>query len=203
MAELATSLVVAPVVSLLKKKVVSLLTDQYKVMEGMEKNYDTLKLRLEAIEAVIVDAEKQGPRRGVQEWLEQVKTAAYKAHEVFDDFEYEVLRRRAKENGHITEFGVMDRVKLFLTHNRVAFRSRMGYRLRRIVDTFKDLMEEMKTFEFNKLEPKATAASLELREMDFLIDDHEDIVAVGVLGPTAHPGLPLKVFLGVGRCQRL
>jgi hypothetical protein len=28
-------------------------------------------------------------------------------------------------------------------------------------------------------------------------------VPVGVLGPTAHPGLPLKVFLGVGRCQRL
>jgi hypothetical protein len=24
---------------------------------------------------------------------------------------------------------------------------------------------------------------------------------VGVLGPTAHPGLPLKVFLGVGRCR--
>jgi hypothetical protein len=29
------------------------------------------------------------------------------------------------------------------------------------------------------------------------------VEAVGVLGPTAHPGLPLKVFLGVGRCQRL
>ena len=27
--------------------------------------------------------------------------------------------------------------------------------------------------------------------------------AVGVLGLTAHPGLPLKVLLGVGRCQRL
>jgi hypothetical protein len=26
---------------------------------------------------------------------------------------------------------------------------------------------------------------------------------VGVLGLTAHPGLPLKVFLGVGRCRRL
>jgi hypothetical protein len=26
---------------------------------------------------------------------------------------------------------------------------------------------------------------------------------VGVLGPTAHPRLPLKVFLGVGRCRRL
>jgi hypothetical protein len=30
-----------------------------------------------------------------------------------------------------------------------------------------------------------------------------DSDAVGVLGPTAHPGLPLKVFLGVGRCYRL
>jgi hypothetical protein len=27
--------------------------------------------------------------------------------------------------------------------------------------------------------------------------------AVGVLGPTARPGLPFKVFLGVGRCCRL
>jgi hypothetical protein len=27
--------------------------------------------------------------------------------------------------------------------------------------------------------------------------------AVGVLGPTAHPGLPLEVLFGVGRCYRL
>jgi hypothetical protein len=27
--------------------------------------------------------------------------------------------------------------------------------------------------------------------------------SVGVLGPIAHPGLPLEVFLGVGRCRRL
>jgi hypothetical protein len=31
----------------------------------------------------------------------------------------------------------------------------------------------------------------------------ECLVFVGVLGPTAHPGLPLKVFLGVGRCRQL
>jgi hypothetical protein len=28
-------------------------------------------------------------------------------------------------------------------------------------------------------------------------------LGVGVLGPTAHPGLPLEVFFGVGRCYRL
>jgi hypothetical protein len=26
---------------------------------------------------------------------------------------------------------------------------------------------------------------------------------VGVLGPTVHPGLPLEVLFGVGRCYRL
>jgi hypothetical protein len=38
--------------------------------------------------------------------------------------------------------------------------------------------------------------------LGFIISE-QGIEAVGVLGPTAHPGLPLKVFLGVGRCRRL
>jgi hypothetical protein len=33
--------------------------------------------------------------------------------------------------------------------------------------------------------------------------DHRNLDPDGVLGPTAHPGLPLKVFLGVGRCRQL
>ena len=37
---------------------------------------------------------------------------------------------------------------------------------------------------------------------DVLIHLLEELF-VGVLGPTAHPGLPLKVFLGVRRCCRL
>jgi hypothetical protein len=32
---------------------------------------------------------------------------------------------------------------------------------------------------------------------------HVGVHGVGVLGPTAHPGLPLEVFLGVGRCRQL
>jgi hypothetical protein len=40
--------------------------------------------------------------------------------------------------------------------------------------------------------------NLIIRNLPLFLSD-----TVGVLGPTAHPGLPLKVFLGVGRCQRL
>jgi hypothetical protein len=47
-----------------------------------------------------------------------------------------------------------------------------------------------------------------IEDEDYDLDEvaqiwHFNSQAVGVLGPTAHLGLPLEVFLGVGRCRRL
>jgi len=175
MAELAASLVVGPLVSLLKDKVSSYLLDQYNVMEGMEKQHKILKRKLPAILDVMADAEKQASRRGVKAWLEELKTVAYEANDVFDEFEYEALRRRAKKNGHITKLG-MAGVKLFPTHNRVVFRFRMGNKLSSIVEAIKVLVEEMKDFGFDKLQPEAPAWN-KWREMDSIIVDPENIVS--------------------------
>ena len=175
MAELAASLVVGPLVSLLKK-VSSSLLDQYNVMEGMEKQHEILKRKLPAILDIMADAEKQASRRGgVKAWLEALKTVVYKANDVFDEFEYEALRRRAKKNGHITKLG-MAGVKLFPTHNRVAFRCRMGNKLSSIVEAIKVLVEEMKDFGFDKLQPEAPAWK-EWRQTDSIIVDPENIVS--------------------------
>ena len=174
MAELAASLVVGPLVSLLKK-VSSSLLDQYNVMEGMEKQHEILKRKLPTILDIMADAEKQVSRRGVKAWLEKLKTVAYEANDVFDEFEYEALRRRAKKNGHITKLG-MAGVKLFPTHNRVAFRSRMGNKLSSIVEAIKVLVEEMKDFGFDKLQPEVPAWK-EWRQTDSIIVDPEKIIS--------------------------
>jgi len=175
MAELAASLVVGPLVSLLKK-VSSSLLDQYNVMEGMEKQHEILKRKLPAILDIMADAEKQASRRGgVKAWLEKLKTVAYEANDVFDEFEYEALRRRAKKNGHITKLG-MAGVKLFPTHNRVVFRIMMGNKLSSIVEAIKVLVEEMKDFGFDKLQPEAPAWN-KWREMDSIIVDPKNIVS--------------------------
>jgi hypothetical protein len=50
----------------------------------------------------------------------------------------------------------------------------------------------------------AKGACTKVLSPDMWARDIMDItLGVGVLGPTAHPGLPLEVLLGVGQCYRL
>ncbi|KAJ1277349.1 hypothetical protein BS78_05G287900 [Paspalum vaginatum] len=177
MAELATSMVVGPLLSLVKDKVASYLLEQYKVMEGMEKQHKILKRKLPAILDIMADAEKQASHReGVKAWLEELKTVAYEANDVFDEFQYEALRRKAKKEGHITKLGIMAGVKLFPTHNRVAFRNRMGNKLSAIVETVEVLVAEMNAFGF-KHQLEGAPAHKEWRETDHNIIDPINIVS--------------------------
>ncbi|CAM0908725.1 unnamed protein product [Alopecurus aequalis] len=106
MAAVVATMVVGPLVKLVMQKASNSLLDQYKVLKGMEEQHEILKRRLPAILDIITDAEEAAAHReGAAAWLEAVKKVAYQANEVFDEFKYEALRRKARKEGHYKELG--------------------------------------------------------------------------------------------------
>nr|CAB3464140.1 unnamed protein product [Digitaria exilis] len=178
MAEVLAAMVVGPLVSMVKEKASSYLLDQYRVMEGLEKQHEVLKRKLPAILDVIADAEEKAAskREGPKAWLEGVRKMAYQANDVLEEFKYEALRRKAKQEGHYKELG-MDLIKLFPSHNRVAFRQRMGNKLCMILQELDVLIAEMHAFRFKfRPEPLVPVSYLRQNNSD-IIDDPMEIAS--------------------------
>uniref|UniRef100_A0A452XIX4 Uncharacterized protein n=1 Tax=Aegilops tauschii subsp. strangulata TaxID=200361 RepID=A0A452XIX4_AEGTS len=176
MVEVVAAMAIRPLVSMLVNKAGNSLLDQYKVMEGMEEQHKILKRKLPAILDVMTDAEEQATahRDGAKAWLQELKTVAYEANEVFDEFKYEALRREARKKGHYRELG-FDVIKLFPTHNRIVFRYKMGRKLCRILKGIDVLIAEMHAFRF-KYRPQPPVPK-QWRQTDSVITDLQEIAS--------------------------
>ncbi|CAD6340534.1 unnamed protein product [Miscanthus lutarioriparius] len=80
MAEVLATMVVGPLVSMVKEKASSHLLDQYKVMEGMEEQHKLLKRKLPAVWASSpTPRSRQRKTERGEAWLEELRTVAYKS----------------------------------------------------------------------------------------------------------------------------
>ncbi|CAO2205880.1 unnamed protein product [Urochloa humidicola] len=179
MAEVVTSMLIGPLVSMVKNKVSNYLLDEYKVMEGMEEQREILERKLPAILDIIEDAEEKAAyRAGVRAWLKALKKVSYEANDVFDEFKYEALAREAKKKGHRPHQNIvgMDVVRLSPTYSSATvFRRRMGKKLQKIVHDIDVLVTEMNAFGFSHAQ-QAPSSKLHRQTDPAMIDCEKDIV---------------------------
>ncbi|XP_078167898.1 disease resistance protein RGA2-like [Carex rostrata] len=114
-------------------------------MWGIDDQREKLHDKLLAVQDVLTDAEEQGDAKSsVKSWLAKLKSAAYDADNVLDEFCYEELRRedvaRGHKAGNVSGF--------FSVENPVLFRYKMSRKLKEVVGRIDELVTEMERFKF-------------------------------------------------------
>uniref|UniRef100_A0A199UBI9 Uncharacterized protein n=1 Tax=Manihot esculenta TaxID=3983 RepID=A0A199UBI9_MANES len=110
-------------------KLGSLALEEFFLAWGLETDLEKIKRNLKVIEAVLLDAEQQlslNPR--IKIWLDNLKQVLYDAEDVVDEFECEALRSKVVKSGKTTR----KVCRFFSSSNPLAFRFRMGHKLKQI-----------------------------------------------------------------------
>jgi len=104
---------------------------------GLEADVARLEKRLSAITAVLSDAEqKQSKNDRIRFWLNDLREVLYDAEDVLDEIECETLRRQVVKTTGSTSRKVR---RFFSSSNKIAFRSRMGHKIKSIIERLADI----------------------------------------------------------------
>ncbi|XP_026384215.1 putative disease resistance protein RGA3 [Papaver somniferum] len=124
------------------KALTAVIADEIMLVWGVDDEFKRLKGTLEMISAVTTDAEnRQVNDEAVRLWLRRLKSAAYDADDVLDEFTYEAMRREV-----IYIFLV--KVKgLFTCSNRLGFRVKMAHSIKNVNQNFDDIAIETAKFQ--------------------------------------------------------
>ncbi|KAM3206274.1 hypothetical protein ACQJBY_061759 [Aegilops geniculata] len=112
-------------------------------MCGLDDDRRTLERHLLAVECKLANAEERSETNGyVKSWMKELKSVAYEADDVLDDFQYEALRRQSKIGKSTTR-----KVLGYITHhNPLLFRFEMSRKLKNVLEKINNLVEEMNKF---------------------------------------------------------
>ncbi|KAM3196725.1 hypothetical protein ACQJBY_072433 [Aegilops geniculata] len=112
-------------------------------MCGLDDDRRMLERHMLAVECKLANAEERSKTNEyVKSWMKELKSVAYKADDVLDDFRYEALRRQSKIGKSTTR-----KVLGYITrHSPLLFRFEMSRKLKNVLEKINKLVEEMNKF---------------------------------------------------------
>ncbi|XBI05964.1 hypothetical protein VPH35_134038 [Triticum aestivum] len=132
-----------PLVRGVAVKVADALVETVARICGLDDDRRTLERLLLAVQCKLANAEERSKKNNyIKIWMKELKSVAYEAEDMLDDFQYEALRRKSKV-GNSTARKVLS----YITHNSpLLFRFEMSKKLKNILQNISKLVEEMNKF---------------------------------------------------------
>ncbi|KAK4592361.1 hypothetical protein RGQ29_016771, partial [Quercus rubra] len=131
----------------------SLALQEIKLACGVKDELENLKSTVSTIQAVLLDAEKQGSHNNeVKDWLNKLRDVFLDADDVLDDFSTEALQHKVMAGNKMTK-----EVRIFFSSsNQLAFSLKMGHRIKAIRERLDVIAKEKDDFHFiqNSIEPQ-------------------------------------------------
>jgi len=140
---MAAESLLLPVVCGVARKASHVLVQSVTRLWGIDDDRDKLERQLLAVQSLLADAEvKSKNNPAVRRWMKDLKAVAYKADDILDDFQYEVLHRDAQSHQSVSS-----KVLSYLTsHNRLVFRHKVSRDLKNVLFKIDELVTEMNKF---------------------------------------------------------
>uniref|UniRef100_A0A8R7QYT7 Disease resistance protein RGA3 n=1 Tax=Triticum urartu TaxID=4572 RepID=A0A8R7QYT7_TRIUA len=114
---------------------------------GLDKSRRKLERHLAAVQCILLNADaKSHTNPAVRRWTTDLKTAAYHADDVLDDFLYEALRLRAAQMRPYSTARKM--LSYFTTSSPIVFRLSMSRKMKDALEMIDELVVEMNNFHF-------------------------------------------------------
>ncbi|XVF79433.1 hypothetical protein PTKIN_Ptkin14bG0222800 [Pterospermum kingtungense] len=103
-------------ISALLDQFVSIMSQHLKLVTGVDEAVENLTSNLQAIQAVLEDAEeRQVKDKAVKHWLAELKDVSYDIDDVLDEWNTEILKRQIEpEETKVTEVSLLNKVWSFL-----------------------------------------------------------------------------------------
>ncbi|KAK4592358.1 hypothetical protein RGQ29_016768, partial [Quercus rubra] len=131
----------------------SLALQEIKLACGVKAELENLKSTVSTIQAVLVDAEKQGSHNNqVKDWLNKLKDVLHDADDVLDDFSTDALQQKVMTGSKMTK-----EVRIFFSSsNQLAFSLKMGHRIKAVRERLDVIAKDKDDFHFieNSVEPQ-------------------------------------------------
>nr|CAB3499371.1 unnamed protein product [Digitaria exilis] len=132
-----------PLVEVVIGKAANALVQSITRLWGVDDDRRRLERRLMYLQSLLADAEvKSETDPAVKAWMKALKTVAYKADDVLDDFQYEALRREAQSSRSMAS----KVLSYFSSKNRIVLRHKASRDLKGVLDKIEELVTEMKSF---------------------------------------------------------